>query len=316
MPLYFPNMRNDQSQQEHQNIENNAQKANQVDRNFKKNCRNPEEAMQQNLEAFFKEWTKQGLDSVSFENNNAPSKPVAAPNPALIASTSRERLQVRNPAGHSLLREGVQKFRINSFFSAQTFSEPAKKSQRDKKGFCVMCEIDFDHTSSHWTDWHSREGIPCYTETTWIDQTRLLLPLCTDVKKELKKCQGCEKVFFNHRCDNHGCPVPSTSSAQPDVNAAPVLASTNKQKGYCLMCKFTFDDLAHHRRLMHKGNLSYALRLVCEQLTLLPHATCDAKELKKCFSCPKVTYKYHFQSGPDVSPYCLTCRSSNGNEKK
>ncbi|CAB3388008.1 Hypothetical predicted protein [Cloeon dipterum] len=143
-------------------------------------------------------------------------------------------------------------------------------------GYCVMCEMDCGNIFTHRTYWHEdKQGKPnsCYrTSIQLLEMTseRLLIPAITDLR-ELKKCPECKKVFFTHRCDNHGCPVPSTSSAQSNRSStASVSPSGNEIEGFCLMCKCFFDDLTEHRHQKHLNNKNYILKLVSGQMTLLP----------------------------------------------
>ncbi|CAB3384358.1 Hypothetical predicted protein [Cloeon dipterum] len=198
-------------------------------------------------------------------------------------------------------------------------SDPEASSNHNSilKGFCVMCEEHFGNIFGHWRIRHkdvSGEKNPYYkVTTTQFDETqaRLLLPTCTDIEKELKKCVECKKVFFKHRCDNHGCPDPSTNSqsAQPDASDAPPGFSLNAKKGYCLMCKFTFDDLEKHKYQMHKDSRGYAIKNF-GQWTLLPEETCYENELVRCRQCLKIMYKFQytgFRRSISQVDFCRAC---------
>ncbi|CAB3365054.1 Hypothetical predicted protein [Cloeon dipterum] len=181
------------------------------------------------------------------------------PNPAPIASTSREGFQathvagyygseaqsdfpsiyhIGNPTQQAIAGQGksdvVEDPLGNEGMEMGASGPLSEHTNQNRRAFCVMCEIECD-------------------------------PM-----KELKKCQECKKVFYTHRYYNHGCPVPLTSSAQPDASYAPALTSKIKQKGFCLMCKYTFDDLDEHQRQMHVNNKGYDTRIVLGQWTLLP----------------------------------------------
>ncbi|CAB3387559.1 Hypothetical predicted protein [Cloeon dipterum] len=156
------------SEQEFRNFEN-AQKANQVDRNVQENSWSSEEAMQE--EALFREWSNQGLDSefnwtpASEENSASGSvspfgsnaqtqfSPVEAPNPSPIASTSSEDF-IQNPAafygsqtqsGQNFLRGVVQQFQNSTHQHLVTYqietnqgieiyvSVPIQSSSSDEK---------------------------------------------------------------------------------------------------------------------------------------------------------------------------------------
>ncbi|CAB3380492.1 Hypothetical predicted protein [Cloeon dipterum] len=147
------------------------------------------------------------------------------------------------------------------------------------KGFCLMCEKEVDNIEEHWKEWHQLIGggpNPCYL-VKQFESKRLLFYKGTKLKGELQKCPVCAKVLYNHRFLNHQCFVIPTNR--------PALIP-NRNWGYCLMCKFNFEDLIDHVIDLHGKNfMIFDIRKIFGQWTLLPGNTCDKKELTQCRSC-------------------------------
>ncbi|CAB3380491.1 Hypothetical predicted protein [Cloeon dipterum] len=148
-----------------------------------------------------------------------------------------------------------------------------------RKGYCLMCEINFENIDEHLGKWHTFfNGDPSHYYRISVFQFKLVLFYNgTNLKEELGKCHNCKKVFYNHRLNNHLC----CPAEKP-----------NREWGYCLMCKFNFEDLCEHKKCMHGNNQIYSTRKIFEKWTLLPEKTWDDLELTKCKLCLMPIYKY------------------------
>ncbi|CAB3388007.1 Hypothetical predicted protein [Cloeon dipterum] len=163
-------------------------------------------------------------------------------------------------------------------------------TDNDATGFCLMCETFVDNIDQHWSDWHGRYGVEpndCYVVAEFKSK-RMLFCNGTDLENELQECPSCVKVLYIHRFINHHCPVLNQLSGRSLDREKP-----NRTWGYCLMCKFNFEDLINHRALLHENNYNiYSTRMIFGKWTLLPKKTLENQELTLCSCCRMPIYKY------------------------
>ncbi|CAB3378929.1 Hypothetical predicted protein [Cloeon dipterum] len=174
----------------------------------------------------------------------------------------------------------------DSAFESNDSEEGEAEKIKREAGFCVMCE-SYVHLKLHWFTWHNKKNNfadDCY-EIKMFDEIemKILVSKGTNVDKELKACHICKEIFFVHRVDNHKCKNVKDCKHEEQIH---------QSGGYCLMCKFHFDDLLEHKNHSHMNNDSYEVREINGQSTLLPKGTNRDEELDKCDDCPRVTYSY------------------------